>query len=89
MGKNEGHDKRPRTSLTNDNIRCLSSSIQKLIEHDRQFTTEGISSEVGISYGSVQFVITDYLDFRKISARWVPRLLIGNHKQIRSEIALR
>lgn len=83
--ENESHDRRPRTSLTDDNTR----TVRELIERDRRLTVEEISSEVGISYGSVQSIITDQLGFRKISARWVPRLLTGNQKQVRSEIAER
>lgn len=83
--ENESHDRRPRTSLTNDNIRA----VRELIEGDRRLTIEQIVSEVGISYGSVQSIITDQLGFRKISARWVPRLLTENQKQVRSEICER
>jgi hypothetical protein len=67
--ENESHCRRPRSSLTDDNI----SAIRELIEGDRRLTIADISSEIGISYGSVQSVITDNLGFKKISARWVPR----------------
>ncbi|XP_026316211.1 histone-lysine N-methyltransferase SETMAR-like [Hyposmocoma kahamanoa] len=81
--ENESHRRRPRSSLTDENI----SAVRELIEGDRRLTVQEISSEIGISYGSVQSAITDHLGFRKISARWVPRLLTGNQKQVRSVIA--
>ncbi|XP_073989689.1 histone-lysine N-methyltransferase SETMAR-like [Rhodnius prolixus] len=75
--ENESHDRRPTTSLTDDNIRA----VRELIERDRRLTVEEISTEVGISYGSVQSIITDQLGFRKISARWVPKPKTGRQKR--------
>ncbi|XP_046683630.1 protein GVQW3-like [Homalodisca vitripennis] len=63
--ENESHGQRPRSSLTDDNI----SAVRQLIEGDRRLTVQEISSEIRISYASVQSAITDHLGFRKISAR--------------------
>lgn len=57
--------------------------LRELIEGDRRLTIVQISSKVDISYGSVQSTISDQLGFRKISARWVPRLLTENQKQVK------
>lgn len=83
--ENEGHDRRPRSSLTDDNIRA----IRELIEGDRRLSVEEIASEVRISIGSAHTIICEHLGFRKISARWVPKLLTKNQKQARLEICER
>jgi hypothetical protein len=62
--ENEGH-RRPRTSMTEENIRI----VGRLLEDDRRLTVADIASEVGISYGSAQAIITDDFGFRKVSAR--------------------
>ncbi|KAJ4448018.1 hypothetical protein ANN_10028 [Periplaneta americana] len=59
------------TSITADNIRA----VRDLIEEDRRVTISDIASHVGISFGSVQAIISDEHKFRKLSARRVPRLL--------------
>ncbi|KAJ9575996.1 hypothetical protein L9F63_007096, partial [Diploptera punctata] len=65
--ENEPHQRRQRTSITADNIRA----VRDLIEEDRRVTISEIASYVGISFGSVQAVISDELKFRKLSARWM------------------
>lgn len=83
--ENASHQRRPRTSVTNDNIRTVS----RLLQDDRRLTVAEIASEVRISYGSAQTIITDDLGFRKVSARWVPRLLTENQKRNRMEVCQR
>ncbi|KAJ8948248.1 hypothetical protein NQ318_013236 [Aromia moschata] len=63
--ENEAHNRRPRTSITEDNIRA----IRQLVEGDRCLTVAEISSVVGIRYGSAQAIITDQLGFRKEKTR--------------------
>ncbi|KAJ8954906.1 hypothetical protein NQ318_016846 [Aromia moschata] len=65
--ENEAHNRRPRTSITEDNIRA----IRQLVEGDRRLTVAEISSVVGKSYGSAQAIITDQLGFRKVCASFV------------------
>lgn len=80
---NQAHPRRPRTSVTNENI----ARVRELIERDRRFTVLQISEELGVSYGSVQSIIRKQLGFRKISARWVPRLLNDDQKAARVRIS--
>jgi len=77
--ENESHDRRPRTSLTDDNIRAICD----LIEGDRHLTVNEIVSEVNISHGSAHSIMTEHLGFSKVCASWVPRLLTHNQKQVR------
>ena len=53
--ENESHNRRPRTSLTDDNIRAICD----LIEGDRRLTVDEIASEVNISHGSAHSIITE------------------------------
>lgn len=73
------------TSITADNIRA----VRDLIEEDRRVTISDIASHVGISFGSVQAIISDELKFRKLSARWVPRLLSQEQTNLRQEVSQR
>jgi len=83
--ENEAHRRRPRTSVTDDHIR----TVKDLIAEDRRINVREIASEVGISYGSVETIIRDHLNLSKVSARWVPRLLTDQQKQIRKEVCER
>jgi len=74
--QNTSHQRRPRTSTTPENI----AAIRDLIEGARRLTVVEIYQELGISYGSMQSIITNELQFRKISARWAPRLLSDQNK---------
>ena len=46
-----------------------------------------IASEVGISFGAVQTILTDILGMSNVSARWVPRMLTDDQKQCRLDIS--
>lgn len=57
--------------MTEESIRI----VGRLFEDDCRLRVAEIASEVGTSYDSVQAIVTDDLGFRKVSVRWVPRLL--------------
>ena len=46
-----------------------------------------IASEVGISFGAVQSILTDILGMSKVSARWVPRMLTDDQKRTQLDIS--
>jgi hypothetical protein len=77
--------RRPRTSITPENI----AVGRDLIEGDRRLTVVEICQERGtrISYGKVHSIIKHELVSRKISARWVPRLLSDKQKTARVQIS--
>jgi histone-lysine N-methyltransferase SETMAR len=83
--QNTSHQRCPRTSITPENI----AAIRVLIEGDRRLTLVEICKELGtpISYGSVQSIIKKELLLRKISARWVPRLVSDQQKTARLQIS--
>ena len=49
--------------------------VHSLVICDRRRNPRDIASEVGISFGAVQSILTDILRMSKVSARWVPRML--------------
>ena len=47
----------------------------------------GIASEVYISFGAVQSILTDILGMSKVSARWVLRMLTDDQKKTQLDIS--
>ena len=83
--QNTSHQRRPRTSITPENI----AAVRGVIEGDRLLTVVEICQELGtcISYGSVPSIIKNELMFRKISPRSVPWLLSYKKKTARVQIS--
>lgn len=49
--------------------------VEAAILEDRRITVRQLAQDVKISVGSVDIIIHDHLHMRKLSARWIPRLL--------------
>ena len=45
------------------------------------------ASEVGISFGAVQLILTNILGMSKVSVRWVPRMLTDDLGSFRLDIS--
>jgi len=54
---------------------------------DRRITVRELEDEVGVSIGSVHTILTAELCLRRVSAKFVPKLLTMEQKQLRLEIA--
>ena len=54
---------------------------------DRRVTERYIASTVGISQERVHSILTEDLEMRKLSARWVPRLLTVDQKHTRRTLS--
>jgi len=54
---------------------------------DRRVTVRELVEEVGISTGSVHSIVTDDLAMRRVSAKFVPKLLTMEQKQLRLEVS--
>ena len=50
---------------------------------DRRLKLREIVEAIGISHGSVVSILNDHLGMKKLSARWVPRLLTIDHERNR------
>ena len=62
---------RPATSVNEETV----EEVNKLVMSDRRLSVCYIATSVGISTGSVHSILTDNLLMKKVSARWVPRML--------------
>lgn len=74
---------RPVSSLTNDNV----AKVKDCVLQDRRSTIREISEAVGLNVFTVHQIIHDELDMRKLTARWVPRLLNQEQKTKRFEMS--
>ncbi|XP_064115144.1 protein GVQW3-like [Macrobrachium nipponense] len=74
---------RPSTSRNKEFV----ENVCRIVEEDRRITINEITEEVGISTGSVHTILTEDLAMRRVSAKFVPKLLVEQQKQLRLEIA--
>ncbi|GBP11963.1 Putative uncharacterized protein FLJ37770 [Eumeta japonica] len=70
---------RPVTVVTEENVR----KIEKLVLADRKIKLWHIAEELQISKERVGEIIHEHMNMRKISARWVPKMLTPFDKQRR------
>jgi hypothetical protein len=68
---------RPSTSTTPEN----NEKVREAIVTDRRRTIHDVCLIVGMSYGSVQRILSDDLNMRRIAAKCVPRLLSNEQKE--------
>ena len=57
--------------------------IHDIVLNNRRLKVREISETVNISVGRVWHILNECLGMRKLSTRWVPRLLTANHKRAR------
>ncbi|GFO17886.1 histone-lysine N-methyltransferase SETMAR [Plakobranchus ocellatus] len=72
---------RPKTS-TNENT----TRVDELIRCDRRMKIREIALKLEIPKSTVHEIVHDTLGYRKVSARWVPKMLTEDHKLQRVEI---
>ena len=77
---------RPSTSTTSDHI----TRVDELIRMNRLIKINENVAELGPSYGIVHSIIHKHLNFNKVWARYVPRLLTEAHtnQRLRSSFDL-
>jgi histone-lysine N-methyltransferase SETMAR len=71
------HSGQPSTSTTPENI----PKVREAILVDRRRTIHDVCEIVGLSYGTVQRILSDGLNMRHIAAKFVPRLLSNDQKE--------
>jgi len=59
-----------------------------MIWWNKRFTIREISEDLNICYGSIQNILTTDLNMRRVSVKFVPRVLTVEQKQRRSSISL-
>ena len=72
-----------KTATTEDNV----TKIHDLVLADRRLKVREIAETVRISKDRVGHILHDILGMRKLSARWVPRLLTPDNKRNRETIS--
>jgi hypothetical protein len=73
---------RPSTSTTPENI----ANVREAILADRMRNIHDVCEIVGLSYGTIQRILVDSLNMRRISAKCVPRLLSDDQKAHRVSV---
>lgn len=76
---------RPSTSITDENVK----KVEDLVLQDRRMSIKHLAETLKISFGSIQSILSVSLGFKKVSARWVPRMLTDANKERRLEISKR
>jgi hypothetical protein len=62
--------------------------VDAIVKADQHVHLKVISKELGILYGSVYDIVHDSLGYRKVSCRWVPKLLDDLNKAKRMMTSL-
>ena len=73
---------RSSTSTTPENF----AKVRGAILADRRQTINDVYEAVGLSYGTVQRILADNLNMRRISTRFVPRMLSDDKKAHRVSV---
>lgn len=85
-GRTEIHDdeRSGRPSVSDETIRKL----DEVVREDRRITIHELSCFLpDVSKSTIQRIVTEKLKYRKVCARWVPRMLTEDHKRQRVEAA--
>ena len=81
--ESDARSSRPSTRRNDE----LINQVQTLVMQDRGVTVRELVEEVGISTGSVHSILTDDLAMRRVSTKFVPKLLTMEEKQLRLEVS--
>ncbi|XP_068204662.1 protein GVQW3-like [Palaemon carinicauda] len=73
---------RPSTSRNDDNI----AAVKTIIRSNRRLTIRELSEETNLSFGSVQVILTDDLNMRHLTTKFVPCILTAEQKESRFAI---
>lgn len=74
---------RPPTACVDESVR----KVNALMENERRWTCTEIAESLDLSKSSVHRILTDHLNMRKLSARWVPHNLTNDQKSERVRIS--
>ena len=74
--EDEARSGRPKSASTSGTI----AIVEELINDDPHLSVIEIAETVDISTGAVHHILHDVLNLRKVSARWIPKLLTKDQK---------
>ena len=76
-GRDNDHDE-PRPSVITDN---LVNAVDEKVREDRRFKISSLELEFPkVGRTTLHKIVSEKLKFRKLCARWIPRLLTEEHK---------
>ena len=81
--EDDGRSGRPKDATADVNVKVA----HILVMYDSRQDLRSKDSEVGISFGAVQLILTNILGMSKVSARWVPRMLTDDQESFRLDIS--
>ena len=81
--EDDGRSGRPNDATADENVNV----VHTLVMCDRRRDLQSIASEVGISFGAVQSILTDILGMSKLSSRWVLQMVTDDQKRTRLDIS--
>lgn len=73
---------RPKTATTDDNI----AHVHQMVLGNRRIKVREIAEAMNMSKERVCWILKEDLGMRKLTARWVPRLLTLDQKRVRLNI---
>ena len=76
---NDDRSGRPSTATTPSKV----EQVRAAVNQDRRRTIHDLCAEVGIGYGSCQWILTEHLNMHRIAAKFVPRVLTQDQKDSR------
>lgn len=74
---------RPKSSSTPEIVQ----KIHEAVLQDRRLKVSDIANRMDISTERVHFILRNELDMKKLTARWVPRFLTVEQKQVRMNLS--
>ena len=81
--ESEQHSGRPQTARN----AAVVERVKNLVRGDRRLTVREIAEEVGISKDSAHEILRADLNMRRVPAKFVPKLLSVEQKELRVEVA--
>ena len=79
--KDDQRSGRPTEVMGNGTV----ERVRAKMDEDRRVSLRHVSASLNLSYGTVNRIVTDVLVMRRMSARWVPRLISASEKEQRVE----
>ena len=73
----------PRSGRPKEATNEIAKQVHRIVLSDRKVKLHELTEAVGISKERAGYVLHDVLEMKKLSARWVPRLLTIDQKQQR------
>jgi len=82
--KDDDRPCRPRTAVTDDNI----EKVRDVIRKDQRLGVRAVAEEVDLDRESVQRILREELNMRKVCAKMVSKVLSDEQKERRKELCL-